>query len=92
MVRRREPPASMAKQKVSEDEIKRFADAADLRPEPDGPKISDPHTFKALTLALNEYYYNLLDEAAASSGRTKTNFIRWSILENAKSVIKKNSG
>lgn len=87
MVRRREPPASLVKRRISEDEIKKFADAADRRTEPEGPKMSDPHTYKTLSLALNEYHYTILDQAAEASGRSKMNFIRRAILEMAKSSI-----
>ena len=48
-----------------------------------------PRNFKALKLGLNEYEYQILENASRSAGRSKLNFIRHAMLTMAKKVDSK---
>ena len=48
-----------------------------------------PRNFKALKLGLNEYEYQILEEASRKAGRSKLNFIRHAMLTMAKEVDSK---
>lgn len=80
MVRRRE------NQLVSQDrekQIEQFADGADGAPtrnlEP-----SAPRTHKRINVPFNEYEFQQLEEAAQRAGRSKLNYLRWAMLEQAR--------
>jgi len=48
-----------------------------------------PRNFKALKLGLNEYEYQILEDASRRAGRSKLNFIRHAMLTMAKEVDSK---
>ena len=48
-----------------------------------------PRNFKALKLGLNEYEYQILEEASLKAGRSKLNFIRHAMLTMAKELDSK---
>jgi len=51
-------------------------------------QVSTP-VFKALKLGLNEYEYQILEDASRRAGRSKLNFIRHAMLTMAKEVDSK---
>jgi len=87
MVKRRAVP-TITKQHPTAEEVEKFASGADGGTEnQDIQKIKsktlDPKAnrdFKAIRVPFNEYEYNMLEEAATKTGRTKLNVIRWSIM------------
>ncbi|PTB87260.1 hypothetical protein C9975_09310 [Thalassospira xiamenensis] len=42
--------------------------------------------YKAISLPFNQAEWEILEEAAEKSGRSKNNFIRWAIMEKAKDL------
>ena len=67
----------------NESRVEQFAAAADGAPtrnlEP-----SAPRTHKKINVPFNEYEFQQLEEAAVRAGRSKLNFLRWAMLEQAK--------
>jgi len=45
---------------------------------------SAPRTHKRINVPFNEYEFQQLEEAAKRSGRSKLNYLRWAMLEQAK--------
>lgn len=76
-------------QTASADAIERFVAGAEipvkLAPQP--AKNPDPHSrqkHKAMTLPLNEYESDLLERAAAKTGRSQLGYIRFVMLQQAR--------
>ncbi|WP_404369620.1 hypothetical protein [Marinobacter sp.] len=71
------------KSKSEEQLVEEFASGADGAPtrnlEP-----SAPRTHKKINVPFNEYEFQQLEEAANRSGRSKLNYLRWAMLEQAK--------
>jgi hypothetical protein len=83
MVKRRTPAS--AKQHPTPDELEVFASGAEQK----NNVVLDPNAkrdFKALNVRLNEYEFKKLEEAAAKTGRSKMNLIRWAILSLEQSI------
>ena len=80
MVKRREPQATVL---PTNDQIEVFAAGADGGAENTRPAINTNaiRDFKAIRVPFNEYEYNLLEDVAKKTGRTKLNVIRWAILK-----------
>lgn len=80
MVRRRE---NQLMNQDHEKRVEQFADAADgastrnLEP-------SAPRTHKRINVPFNEYEFQKLEEAAQRAGRSKLNYLRWAMLEQAR--------
>ena len=67
------------------DEIEAFAAGAEAAPEIEQTiDPTAPRNFKALKLGLNEYEYQILEDASRRAGRSKLNFIRHAMLTMAK--------
>lgn len=72
------------------DQVEAFAAGAESAP----PVVqaidpTAPRNFKALKLGLNEYEYQILEEASRKAGRSKLNFIRHAMLTMAKEMNSK---
>lgn len=80
MVRRRD---NQMMSQNHEKQIEQFADGADGAPtrnlEP-----SAPRTHKRINVPFNEYEFKKLEEAAQRAGRSKLNYLRWAMLEQAR--------
>jgi len=72
------------------DQVEAFAAGADPVT-PSAPELDPtaPRNFKALKLGLNEYEYQILEDASYKVGRSKLNFIRHAILTMAKQMDSK---
>lgn len=70
-----------------EQRVKAFADRADLPAEteaPAAPAKDAKRDFKALNLPLNEYEYAVLEKLCKKLSRTKSNLLRYALLELAR--------
>ena len=89
MVNRRAPKAPMpapAKKRraPTNAEVEAFASEANGGKENPSTDTNAPRTFKALRVTFNAYEYQLLEEIAKKTGRTKLSAIRWAIVQFAK--------
>jgi hypothetical protein len=79
MVKRRSPETPT----TDADRIEAFANQADggeaKKPDPNAPR-----NYKKINVPFNEYEFEMLEEAAEKTGRSKLNFIRWAILKATK--------
>jgi hypothetical protein len=66
-----------------EKQVEQFAEAADGAPTRNLAP-SAPRTHKKINVPFNEYEFQQLEEAAVRAGRSKLNFLRWAMLEQAK--------
>ena len=66
-----------------EKQVEQFAAAADGAPTRNLAP-SAPRTHKKINVPFNEYEFQQLEEAAVRAGRSKLNFLRWAMLEQAK--------
>ena len=76
------PKVRQPKTIINEDDFINSADSIDIK-----PFLLDPNAkrnYKNINVPFNEYEYNMLNDAAQRSGRTKLNFIRWAISEISK--------
>lgn len=80
MPKRREPGALAP----TNEQVEAFAAGAELAPAKPDPAA--PHDFKALRVGLNEYEYQILEEASRRAGRSKLNFIRYAVLKMAEEL------
>ena len=77
---------------ISNTAVEKFAAGADDISNEDAKKIIEkkvnnkdaPRTHKALTISLNKYEYDELIKGAEDTGRSRANFIRRAIIEEAK--------
>ena len=83
MPKRREPGTVTP----TKEQVEAFAAGADMSPQQPDP--SAPHDFKALRVGLNEYEYQILEEASRRAGRSKLNFIRYAVLKMAEEQASK---
>ena len=69
------------------DQVEAFAAGAEAAPQVEQTvDPTAPRNFKALKLGLNEYEYQILEEASRKAGRSKLNFIRHAMLMMAKKM------
>jgi len=66
-----------------EKQIEQWAAGADGAPT-QNLEPSAPRTHKKINVPFNEYEFQQLEEAASRSGRSKLNYLRWAMLEQAK--------
>ena len=66
-----------------EKQVEQFAAAADGAPT-QNLEPSAPRNHKKINVPFNEYEFQQLEEAAARTGRSKLNYLRWAMLEQAK--------
>jgi hypothetical protein len=66
-----------------EKQVEQFAEAADGAPTRNLAP-SAPRTHKKINVPFNEYEFQQLEEAAVRAGRSKLNFLRWAMLEQAR--------
>lgn len=90
MVKRREQKNSEIPN-VDPEKIEEFASRVDEVAKPGRmgrpPKApGKKRDYKAISLPFNQAEWEILEEAAEKSGRSKNNFIRWAILEKAKDL------
>ncbi|MDP2699893.1 hypothetical protein [Thalassospira sp.] len=90
MVKRRDPKNAETPQ-VDPQKIEDFASRVDdVAPpaERGRPKLpaSEKRNFKSINVTFNQAEWEVLEKAAAKSGRPKNNFIRWAIMEKAKDL------
>ncbi|HCW66608.1 MAG TPA: hypothetical protein DHR80_05205 [Thalassospira lucentensis] len=90
MVKRREQKNSEIPN-VDPEKIEAFASRVDEVAKPGRmgrpPKLpGKKRDYKAISLPFNQAEWEILEEAAEKSGRSKNNFIRWAIAEVAKSI------
>ena len=93
MVKRREPQATaatLARRQPTPEQVEEFASLADGDTAQTKTKAPlDPNAnrdYKAIRVPFNEYEYQILEEAAKKTGRSKLNYIRWAILKFAEEV------
>ena len=93
MVKRREPKASADVPTVDPRDLENFANAADTQPERPRrqgrpPKAaSAKRNHAALSVPFNVEEWELLERAAEATGRPKTNFLRWAMVEKAREIL-----
>lgn len=80
MVKRREPDQA---NKDHEKQIETFAAGADGAPTRN-LEHSAPRNYKRINVPFNEYEFQKLEEAAQHAGRSKLNYLRWAMLEQAR--------
>lgn len=69
------------------DQVEAFAAGAEAAPQVEQTvDPTAPRNFKALKLGLNEYEYQILEDASRRAGRSKLNFIRHAMLTMAKEM------
>ena len=76
------PKVRQPKTIINEDDFINSADSIDIEPSSLDPNAK--RNYKNINVPFNEYEYNMLNDAAQRSGRTKLNFIRWAISEISK--------
>jgi hypothetical protein len=78
-------PPTTASGEPTAKQIEDFAAGADGGAATLDPAAKRDH--KGISMPFNEYEFDLLTKAAAASGRSKLGFIRWAMLEMAKSEL-----
>jgi len=88
MVKIRDPKSE---QKVTSSKIEAFVSSVDGGKTETDPEM-DPRSkrkYKGVGIPFNKYEFNMLEEAAFKTGRSKLGFIRWAIATMAKEVLEK---
>jgi hypothetical protein len=80
MVKRRTP---VKQDLIPDAQIEAFAAKADGAP-PRNLDPEAPHSYKKINVPFNEFEFQQLENAARESGRSKLNYLRWAMLEQAK--------
>lgn len=88
MVKRREKSISLVATEDQEERIEAFAAGAD-RERIEKLDTEAPRNYKKINVPFNEYEFNQLERAALKMGRSKLDYIRRSMLEQAKRDAKK---
>lgn len=83
MVKRRESRQTEIEHEKQVDLWASGADGAPTR----NLEPSAPRTHKRINVPFNEYEFQKLEEAAQRAGRSKLNYLRWAMLEQAKRDI-----
>ena len=81
MVKKRVPGTQQTK--LTEADIEAFANAADGGQQTTQTNELDPNatrTYKSIRLPFNEYEFKKLEELAAKTNRSRSNAIRWAII------------
>jgi hypothetical protein len=79
---------NLRKPRLSSEQRASFTESADYQIKPTKKPANEKRDFKAVNVGMNQYEWELLEEACKESGQTKKGFFRMAMLAKAKEVLK----